>query len=187
MIPGMSEASGRNRVPWALRGMIAASVIVPLLVLAGGSWVAWRDTIATADADLRDDLAVASEQTARVLDSHVLLGGRVNDLLGNLTDDEVVAGGQELHDKLVAMIAGYGQITAVVVTGKDGSALVGSSRYPTDHRINFADRGYFTALRDGTAPFEIGGIVVGRLTHEPLFSVAIRRGNNPKQFAGVIM
>jgi signal transduction histidine kinase/ActR/RegA family two-component response regulator len=183
----MSEASGRNRVPWALRGMIAASVIVPLLVLAGGSWVAWRDTVAAADAELRGDLAVASEQTARVLDTHVLLGGRVNDLLGNLTDEEVAARELELHDKLVAMIAGYGQITAIVVTGKDGSALVGSSRYPADHRINFSDRGYFVALRGGTAPFEIGGIVVGRLTHEPLFSVAIRRGNDPKHFAGVIM
>ena len=68
-----------------------------------------------------------------MLDTHVLLGGRVNDLLGDLDDEAVIARERELHDRLAAMIAGYGQVTAVVVTGATASALVATSRFPADH------------------------------------------------------
>ena len=113
----MSESSGRTGAPWAMRGLVVASVLLPLLVLAGGGWLAWRGTVQEARASLLSALAVSDEQAARVLDTHVLLGGRVNDLIGNLSDDAVIARERELHDRLVAMIAGYGQVTAIVVTG----------------------------------------------------------------------
>jgi signal transduction histidine kinase/ActR/RegA family two-component response regulator len=182
----MSESSGRSGAPWALRGLVVASVLLPLLVFAGGGWLAWRNTIREADATLESALAVSDEQATRVLDTHVLLGNRVNDLLGDLSDDAVIARERELHDRLAAMIAGYGQVTAIVVTGADGHALVANTRYPVDHRIDFSDRGYFIALRDSGAQFQIGGVVRGRLSHTDVFTVAIRRGG-AMHFAGVIM
>ena len=136
-----------------------ASVLLPLLVFAGGGWLAWRGTVREANASLESALAVSEEQATRVFDTHVLLGGRVNDLLGDLDDDAVIARERELHDRLAAMIAGYSQVTAILVTGADGRALVATSRFPVDHRVSFGDRGYFTALRDGDAPFQIGGVV----------------------------
>ena len=99
----------------------------------------------------------------------------------------VTAREAELHDRLVAMIAGYSQVTAIVVTGADGHALVATSRFPADHDINFSDRGYFAALRDSGAPFEIGGIVFGRLTRADVFTVAVRRGNDARHFEGAIL
>ena len=106
----------------------------------------------------------------------------MNDLLGDLDDDAVIARERELHDRLVAMIAGYSQVTAIVVTGADGRALVATSRFPADHRVNFSDRGYFIALRDGDAPFQIGGVVRGRVTRADVFTVAVRRGGAGKAF-----
>src|SRR5271166_5467981 len=182
---GMNEPSGR--APWALRGLVVASVLLPLLVLAGGGWLAWRNTIHETNATLESELAVSAEQAARVLDTDVLLGGRVNDLIGDLDDDAVIAREADLHDRLAAMIAGYSQVNAVVVTGADGNALVTSSRFPTDHRINYGDREYFIALRNGDAPFQIGGVIVGRLTHTELFTVATRRGGAGKRFGGAIL
>ena len=183
----MSESSGRTRAPWAIRGLVVASVLLPLLVLAGGGWLAWRGTVQEAKASLLSSLAVSDEQAARVLDTHLLLGGRVNDLFGNLGDDAVIAREGELHDRLVAMIAGYSQVTAIVVTGADGHALVATSRFPADHDINFSDRGYFAALRDSGAPFEIGGIVFGRVTRADVFTVAVRRGHDSRHFEGAIL
>ena len=183
----MSESSGRAGAPWALRGLVVASVLLPLLVLAGGGWLAWRNTIRETDATLESALAVSGEQATRVLDTHVLLGGRVNDLLGDLDEDAVIAREGALHDRLAAMIAGYGQVTALVVTGADGHALVATSRFPADHRINFSDREYFIALRDGSAPFQIGGVVLGRLTRADVFTVAVRRGGAGTRFGGAIL
>ena len=73
----------------------------------------------------------------------MLLGGRVNDLVAGASDDAVIAREHELHDRLLAMIAGYPQVTAVVVTGRTGQVLVATSRYPADHAISFSDREYF--------------------------------------------
>ena len=126
----MSESSGRTGAPWALRGLVVASVLLPLLVFAGGGWLAWRATVQEADANLRSALAVSEEQATRVLDTHVLLGARVNDLLGDLGDEAVIAREGELHDRLAAMIAGYSQVTAIVVTGADGRALVATLAIP---------------------------------------------------------
>jgi signal transduction histidine kinase len=183
----MSDSRGRAGAPWALRGMVVASVLLPLLVFACGGWLGWRNTIHDASTTLGSALAVSDEQATRVLDTHVLLGNRINDLLGDLSDDAVVARERELHDRIAAMIAGYSQVTALVVTAADGQALVASSRLPTDHRINYSDREYFIALRDGDAPFQIGGVIVGRLTHADLFTVAIRRSGTARGFAGAIM
>src|SRR6266581_510374 len=111
----MSETSGRTGTSWTLRGLVVASVLLPLAVLAGGSWLAWRSTLREATEVLQSDLAVADEQAARVFDTHILLGDRVNDLLGDSTDASIWARERELHDRLVSMIAGYHQVTAIVV------------------------------------------------------------------------
>jgi signal transduction histidine kinase/ActR/RegA family two-component response regulator len=167
--------------------MIVASAVVPLLVFVAGSWLAWRSTVQNAEADVRGSLAVSSEQVTRVLETHVLLGDRINDILGSIPDAQVIAHGRELHDRLVAMMAGYSQVTAVIVLDADGHPLVATSRYPVDRAVNFSDRDYFRTLRDTGIAMEIGGLVHGRLTQRDLFSVAIRRGAAGQTFAGAIL
>jgi signal transduction histidine kinase/ActR/RegA family two-component response regulator len=183
----MDETGGKSGAAWALRGLVVASIVLPVLVFIGGGWLAWRGTLREATASLQSDLAVSQEQATKVLDSHMLLSGRVNDLVGGLSDDAVIARERELHDRLEAMIAGFPQVTAVIVVGRSARPLVASSRYPVDHNVNFSDREYFKALRDSHLPFYIGGIVFGRLTGEDVFSVATRRGDDPNRFSGVIL
>ena len=96
----MSEDRQQNQEPpRALRGLVVASVVLPLLVLAGGGSLAWRDDLArSAPYNLLSTLAVSQEQATRVLDTHILLGNRVNDLIGDMSDDAVAARERELHD-----------------------------------------------------------------------------------------
>jgi signal transduction histidine kinase/CheY-like chemotaxis protein len=183
----MNETGAKSGTIWSLRGLVVASIILPVLVFIGGGWLAWRGTLREATADLQSDLAVAQEQATKVLDSDMLLSGRVNDLVGGLSDDAVIAREQELHDRLGAMIAGFPQVTAVIVAGRSGQPLVATSRYPVDRSVNLGDREYFRALRDSHLPFYIGGIVFGRLTGADVFSVATRRGDDPSRFSGVIL
>ena len=183
----MNEAGGKAGTARALRGLVVASIILPLLVFAGGAWLGWRGTLREATATLQNDSAVSQEQATRVLDSHMLLSGRVNDLIAGLSDEAVIAREHELHDRLLAMIAGYPQVTAVVVAGRSGQALVATSRYPADHAVNFSDREYFKALRDSHLPFYIGGIVHGRVTGADVFTFAVRIGDDPSRFDGAIL
>jgi signal transduction histidine kinase/ActR/RegA family two-component response regulator len=183
----MNETAGRSGAVWALRGLAMASIVLPLLVFIGGGWLAWRGALHEATASLESYLAASQEQATKVLDTNMLLGGRVNDLVGGLGDEAVVAREKELHDRLSAMIAGFPQVTAVVLVGPSGQPLAATSRYPVDRNVNFSDREYFRALRDSHLPFYIGGIVFGRITGADVFSVASRRGDDPGSFAGVVL
>jgi signal transduction histidine kinase/ActR/RegA family two-component response regulator len=184
----MTEAGAiRGAASWALRGLVVASVMLPLLVFAGGAWLGWRGTLREATATLQNDSAVLQEQATRVFDSHMLLSGRVNDLIAGMNDEALIAREHELHDRLLAMVAGYPQVTAVVVAGRTGQALVATSRYPADHAINFSDREYFKALRDLHMQFYIGGIVSGRVTGADVFTFAARNGDDPNRFEGAIL
>ena len=183
----MSGTNATTHAPWALRGLVVASVAVPLLVFAGGGWLAWRNSVQDATTNLQSDLAVSQQQATRVLDTHILLGNRINDIVGDMSDDAVIANEQKLHDRLGAMIVGYSQVTAILVVGADGRALVASSRYPTNRNVNFSDREYFKAIQNSRVPYYIGGVVLGRVTEQQVFSVAIRRGSDPAHFAGVIL
>ena len=137
----MSESSGRAGAPWALWGLVVASVLLPLLVFAGGGWLAWRGTVRDANASLSSALAVSEEQATRVFDTHLLLGARVNDLIGDLDADAVIARERELHDRLVGMIAGYSQVTAILVTERTDAPWSQPGARLTDHRVSFSDRG----------------------------------------------
>ena len=55
----MNETSGTTGAPWALRGLVVASVLLPLLVFAGGGWLAWRSTLRETNATLASALAVS--------------------------------------------------------------------------------------------------------------------------------
>jgi signal transduction histidine kinase/ActR/RegA family two-component response regulator len=183
----MNGTSGRTGAPWALRGMVVASVALPLLVFACGAWLGWIETKRAALDNLVSQLAVADEAATRVLDTHILLAQRVNDLVGDMSDAAIVAREHELHDRFVAMIAGLSQVSAISVVGADGRPLVATTQYPVDHGLNVSDRPYFVALRDTRASFLIGGVGRGRLTGATEFTVASRRGSNPDQFRGAIV
>jgi signal transduction histidine kinase/ActR/RegA family two-component response regulator len=183
----MNETGTRYGAVWSLRGLVVASIVLPALVLVGGGWLAWRGTLHDATANLQSDLAVSQEQATKVLDTHMLLSGRVNDIVGDLSSEAMIADEQALHDRLAAMIARFPQVAAIVVVGRSGEALAASSRYPVNRDVNFSDRPYFRGLRDLHLPFFIGGVVFGRLTGEEVFTVATPLGNDPGRFSGVIL
>ncbi|HVC61019.1 MAG TPA: ATP-binding protein [Acetobacteraceae bacterium] len=178
------EGKGAVRAYYSLA---VAALLLPLLVLSGGAWLAWRSVLHEAQQGIDRALAVTTEQATKVLDTHTLVAARVNDLLGGLDDAAVAAHEQELRDRILAMIRPFPQVTAVIVSDSRGHALLATPRYPVNHAMMFAGRDYFRALRDGHQPMFIGATLTGRLTGQPAFSVARRKGDDPRQFQGVIL
>ena len=185
---------GRGAVR-ACYGLAAAALLLPLLVLAGGAWLTWQSVLRDAQRGLEHALAVSTEQATKVLDTHRLVGARVNDLLGGMDDAAIKAHEAQLRDRIIAMIRPFPQVTAVIVSDSGGHALVETPRYPADPALALADRAYFQALRDGQRLQIVGATLSARLTGEPAFSVARRRGNSDgnsdgddaQPFRGVIL
>ncbi len=179
-----TEGKGAVR---AYYGLAVAAFVLPLLVLSVGAWLAWQSVLRDARQGLDHALAVSTEQATKVLDTHMLVAARVNDLLGNL-DDAAIAGQEaQLRDRILAMIRPFPQVTVVIVIDERGQPLLATARYPVDRTVTFADREYFQALRDGPRPMFISATQTGRLTGQPAFSVASRKGDDPRQFQGIIL
>ncbi len=177
---------GRGAVR-ACYGLAVAALLLPLLVLSCGSWLAWQSVLHAAQQGLDRALAVSTEQATRVLDTHTLIAARVDDLMRGLDDADVRSQEAQLRDRTLAMIRPFPQVTAVIVSDSRGQAVLATPSYPVDPGLTFADRDYFHALQDGRTPEFISATGTGRLTGQPSFSVARRRGDDPRQFQGVIL
>ncbi|MDR3537188.1 MAG: ATP-binding protein [Acetobacteraceae bacterium] len=183
----MSEPGVRRGATRALYGLVVASVLLPLLAFVGGGFLAWRAVVAEAQQDLGRSLEVATEQATEVLDTQLLVADRVNDLVGDMPDNRIAGDEAALRDRLAEMVRRFPQVTGILVIGADGHALVSTLRFPIDRAIAFNDREYFLTLQDPTRPFQIGAVADGRLTNQPAFTVARRKGNDPRHFAGAIV
>jgi signal transduction histidine kinase/ActR/RegA family two-component response regulator len=183
----MGDTSEGRGAIHAYYGLAVAALLLPLLVLCGGAFLAWQSVLRDARQGLDRARAVSTEQATKVLDTDMLVAARVNDLLGGLDNDAIRTHEAQLSDRILAMIRPTPQVTAVVVSDSGGAALLATTRFPVDAAMTFAHRDDFRALRDGQGPAFIGAALAGGLTGQAEFSVARRKGDDPKQFQGVIL
>jgi signal transduction histidine kinase/ActR/RegA family two-component response regulator len=168
-------------------GLAVAALLLPLLVLSGGAWLAWQSTLRDAQQGLTRAVALSTEQATKVLDTHMLIAARVNDLVGNLDDAAINAQAVQLRGRIMAMIQPFPQIAAVIVSDSRGQALLATGRSFIDPAMTFADRDFFQAMRDAHQPEIISATVTASLSGQAEFSVARRRGDDPRQFQGIIL
>ncbi|HEV2954548.1 MAG TPA: ATP-binding protein [Xanthobacteraceae bacterium] len=166
--------------------LLIGSIVVPLIVLAGGGYLAWVSTRERAEADLMRRVAIAEEHAIKVLDTHQLVAARINDLVGNLTDQAILIEEQVLHGQLAQEIKNLPQVQTALVIGRNGHPLVSATIYPVNRNLDLSDRAHFQALRERSDPYYVNVIEVGRLDSERHFFLSRRKESEPGSFDGVI-
>src|SRR5215467_3348990 len=162
-----------------LRLLLIGSIVVPLAVLAGGGYLAWVSTRERAEADLMRRVAIAEEHALKVLDTHQLVAARINDLVGNLTDQAIMIEEQVLHGQLAQEIKSLPQVQTALVIGRNGHPLVSATIYPVNRNLDYSDREYFRVLRRADDPYYVGLVEVGRLEKERHFFLSRRKESEP--------
>src|ERR1043166_4636916 len=166
--------------------LLIGSIVVSLVVLAGGGYLAWVSTRERAEADLMRRVAIAEEHALKVLDTHQLVAARINDLLGNLTDQAILIEEQVLHGQIAQEIKNLPQVETSLVIGRNGHPLVSATIYPVNRNLDLSDREHFKALREAADPYYVSVIEVGRLDHQRHFFLSRRKESEPGSFDGVI-
>jgi signal transduction histidine kinase len=166
--------------------LLIGSIVVPLVVLAGGGYLAWVSTRERAEADLRRLVAIAEEHAIKVLDTHQLVAARINDLVGNLSDQAILIEEQVLHGQIAQEIKNLPQVENVLVIGRNGHPLVSATIYPVNRNLDLSDREHFRALRQAEHPYFVGLVEVGRLDNLRHFFLSRRKESEPGSFEGVI-
>lgn len=178
------------RTAWVLP---FAALLVPMLALGGGAWIAWQNVWEDARQSLARSADAAAAYAGRSLDAYVVAAGRINDLLRGLSDADIIGREADLHRMLVQLVQELPQAEAAYVVDRAGFPLLGASVFPVPRdRPTAADRDFFLAL-SGPAPppVHLSQIYVSRFDGKLFFAVSrprIGTGNDlpPGRFDGLV-
>jgi two-component system NtrC family sensor kinase len=178
--PASGKASGNEAASGAirtLRVLLVGTIVVPLLLGAVGGYVSYRASFQRAAAALAEAVAVVEENTTKILDTHVLVAARIDDLLAGLTDAQLRGQENALHERIAQQIAGLPQVAAAWV-------------FPVDRDIDHSRREDFRALQDGRSQTFIRALrarSLDRGDYQPYFTVSQRRRAPDGSFGGIIV
>ncbi|WP_245986605.1 response regulator [Azospirillum thermophilum] len=165
--------------------MLSAAVVIPLLLAAVLGWhgytQAQREAAAAADRSAR----VLADHLRALLQVHVFATSRTASRLRDGSPDRP-ATPDALHAMLVRFASESPELVALTVIDPDGRPVASSvDRVQPD--LSFADRAYFTALRDGGPPTLIARPVTDRVTGVTILPFARRIQGPDGAFGGVVL
>src|SRR6266852_4695356 len=185
--PRSTAAFGAIRT---LRILLVGTIIVPLLLAAIGGYFSYQASYHAAAAALAEAVAVAQENTTKILDTHTLVAARIDDLLTGVTDPQLRAQEKTLHERIARQIEGLRQIAAAWVIGANGRELVSARVFPVNRDLDHSGREDFRTLRDARLPTFIWALrarSLGRGDFQPYFTVSQRRQAPDDSFRGIIV
>src|SRR6266851_2937909 len=142
--PRSTAAFGAIRT---LRVLLVGTIIVPLLLAAIGGYYSYQASYRAAEAALVEAVAVAQENTTKILDTHVLVAARIDDLLSALPEAELPAQEKALHERIAQQIEGLPQVAAAWVVDATGHELVSARVFPVNRDLDHSGREDFRSLQ----------------------------------------
>src|SRR5258708_15411237 len=172
-----------------LRLLLIGTIIVPLLLAAIGGYFSYRASYQGAAAALAEAVAVAEENTTKILDTHMLVAARIDDLLTGLTDPQLLAQEKTLHERIAQQIEGLPQVAAAWVIDANGRELVSARVFPVNRDLDHSGREDFRALQDARSQTFIWALRARSLSRgdiQPFFTVSQRREASDGSSRGTI-
>jgi len=189
--PGVVQAAApmaaeRQRALARLRAVIVLALLLPALGFAAVALYLYRQEL--ADARQRVDRAARIEQehALKLFETNEMLLQRMLDLLGDAPETELLAHGASLHERLRRMAAELPQVQGLFINGADSRSLANSRVHPPPRDIDFSDREWYRAHRNGGAQVYVTQQIVSRITGEPAFDMSRRREFADGTFAGSV-
>jgi two-component system NtrC family sensor kinase len=180
---GLPARQSSRAIRW-LRTSIAASLLVPVAILALAAWHTRQATLAEAEGNARRSVATLAEHALKVFETHGLMLDQVDERVRGLSC-EAMRRAADLQDYLARSVRHAPQIETVWVLDEQGFICAASEPRRTDGNSR-ADRDYFIGAKSSDRIF-VGRALIGRIGAVPFFSVARRRSSPDGGFAGIIL
>jgi signal transduction histidine kinase len=186
--PDATSSEVASRGIRMLRFLLVGTIIVPLILAVAGGYFSYRTDTERAKVALTEAVAVAEENTIKVLETHQLVAARIDDLLGGLRDDDIHAQEQSLHETMSRQISGLPEVAAAWAIDATGHELVSARVYPVNRALDQSQRDDFRALRHSSPSIFIWALRARSLEQDgyhPYFTVARRRESPNGEFLGI--
>ena len=169
-----------------LRILTAASLIVPLVILAGVGWLDWNEKRQEASNDTMRLLELVTDSTSKLFDQQVLALQQTRLLLNDRTDSDIRQHQAELHDDLTVIQHYLPFLRDLFVVDKNGMPLLSAETYPPP-TTPLSDRDYYQYFRQGHGGTFIGQLGRRHVDDMSFIPLAIARPSLDGGFSGVIV
>ena len=142
-------AGRHGRAEWSLHWLLAASIVLPLLVLAAGSLISYRQHEQEARDRLQRNLSTVYEHALKVLETVELSSRYLDEMLEGVTDQQIRDNEAGFNRRLKPLTDTLPQFADIWIIDADGHPLVSGTVFPVPHELDLSDRDYFRAHKDG--------------------------------------
>jgi two-component system NtrC family sensor kinase len=170
-----------------LKTMLVASIVIPVAIFSYAGWINYQNALTRADEELAGSLNILSQHASGIFQSVDLTFAAVDAIVGDLTDEQIKASDQALHQQLGKLEKSVKAIDAILVADRNGHTIVSSAVFPIPTGLDVADRDYFQAQVERDAGTYVSAASRSRVRQEDFFGVSRRRSVRDGQFNGIIM
>ena len=174
----------RRRLTWPLRGLLAASLAVPLLLLAIAAWQNFRLVRSQAEERVMIEAGELREHALNTIKTYAIVLAWVDARTRGLDWDRIEHD-EELH-RFLSDLDTLPQIDEVWMADAAGLPRV-SGRSSLIPPIDVSDRDCFAAEQQQDVGVFVGREQTGALTHVLEFDICERRSTEDKAFDGIIV
>jgi signal transduction histidine kinase/CheY-like chemotaxis protein len=167
--------------------MLVASIVIPVAIFSYAGWINYQNALTRADEELAGSLNILSQHASGIFQSVDLTFAAVDAIVGDLTDEQIKASDQALHQQLGKLEKSVKAIDAILVADRNGHTIVSSAVFPIPTGLDVADRDYFQAQVERDAGTYVSAASRSRVRQEDFFGVSRRRSVRDGQFNGIIM
>jgi hypothetical protein len=179
-----TRARPPRRLTWPLRGLLVASLAVPLLLLGIAAWQNYRLVRAQAEERVMIEADELHEQALDTLKTYAIVLAWIDGRTRG-RHWELIAHDDELH-RFLADLDTLPQIEEVAIVDARGHPWA-SGRSALAPPVDVSNRDCFVAEREQNVGVFIGREQTGALTPAPEFDVCERRSTTDGSFGGIIL
>jgi signal transduction histidine kinase len=179
---------------WGLRGTTAAEssmvvavacLVMPLVLFVGASWLAYGEVQRQAEERMARTLDLLYVNVRTTFETEYLVAANVTELVDEYSNDDIRRNEQKIHEGLKRLVETLPQVENVWILDEDGKALATAKIFPAPSGVNYADRAYFIAHRDGKAQRYVTEALRGKVKGIEFFQYSERRQKPDGSFNGV--
>ena len=181
-----------ERADRPMHWLLAAVIVLPIAVFATGAAISYRQQVAEAQDRLQRNLGTVYEHSVKVLETIELASRYLDQVLENVTDEQLRANEADYNRRIRALIDTLPQFADIWIVGADGHPLASGTVFPIPRQMDLSDRDYFRAHKNNEVDgLYVGDVVTSRATNQrgqPRFFALSRKRTAPDgSFGGVVV
>ncbi len=180
-------SAAASRTEQMLRLLVAASIVLPLTILAIAGWISYHQHFTDAEDRLGRTVGVMHEHAIKVFETFEISERYLEELVGNADDDAIRRNEADYSGRIRSFIQNLPQLRDLWVINGEGQPLVSGTVYPMPGNLDLSDRDYFRAQKEGTVDIYVSEVVDARAARTNFFAITRKRLDADKRFAGVYL